>query len=73
MKFKSSAIGSVSTKRANHYTSISSRSHSFTNPDEDPAATKISAESKAIDSTGLVWPDRVYVEVGLPMDQRFTL
>nr|GMC83829.1 hypothetical protein TorRG33x02_008590 [Ipomoea batatas]GMC88014.1 hypothetical protein TorRG33x02_008590 [Ipomoea batatas]GME12033.1 hypothetical protein TorRG33x02_008590 [Ipomoea batatas] len=72
MKFKSSAIGSVSTKRAN-LLFVSSRSHSFTNPDEDPAATKISAESKAIDSTGLVWPDRVYVEVGLPMDQRFTL
>lgn len=30
-------------------------------PEEDPDTTRISAESKATDSTGLVWPHRLCI------------
>lgn len=44
---------------------VSSKSHSFMAPEEDPATTKVSAESKATDSTGLVWPHKFCtIEVG---------
>eukprot|EP00962_Isochrysis_galbana_P057507 scaffold29934_cov103-Isochrysis_galbana.AAC.1 len=49
-----------------------SRSHSLSVPPAEPAMTVRSAESNDTHSTAEVWPDRLMMALGLPIDHRFT-